>query len=162
MRSVEARQAAVGAWSQGSRRMTWLPSAARPAIIRGADRPGTRSEFMTRRLRLILLAATLLAGAVLADDFRAVNTEKAKTAPPTPEEAARMLHLPPGFRATLFAGEPDVRQPIAMTTDDRGRLWVAECYTYAERAVNFAADHRDRVVILEDADGDGKFDKRTV
>ena len=30
----------------------------------------------------------------------------------------------------LFAGEPDVMQPIAMCFDDRGRLWVAECHTY--------------------------------
>ena len=43
-----------------------------------------------------------------------------------PTEAVRRMHLPPGFQATLFAGEPDVQQPIGMTTDARGRLWVAE------------------------------------
>ena len=36
------------------------------------------------------------------------------------------MTLPEGFQATLFAGEPDVVQPIAMTFDDRGRLWVVE------------------------------------
>ena len=41
-----------------------------------------------------------------------------------PEEAAKAMTLPPGFKATLFAGEPDIVQPIAFTIDDRGRLWV--------------------------------------
>ena len=44
--------------------------------------------------------------------------------------AAEQMVLPPGFKATLFAGEPDVVQPIAFTFDDRGRLWVVESYAY--------------------------------
>ena len=35
------------------------------------------------------------------------------------------MTVPDGFTVTAFAGEPDIRQPIAMTIDDRGRLWVA-------------------------------------
>src|SRR2546430_2094152 len=54
-----------------------------------------------------------------------------------PQEALKRMRLPPGFQATLFAGEPDVRQPIAMTFDSRGRLWVAENYTYSESAINY-------------------------
>ena len=38
------------------------------------------------------------------------------------------MTVPPGFQVILFAGEPDVVQPIAMAIDDRGRLWVAEAY----------------------------------
>ena len=38
-----------------------------------------------------------------------------------------------GFKVTLFAGEPDVVQPIAMAIDDRGRLWIAEAYSYPRR-----------------------------
>ncbi len=48
----------------------------------------------------------------------------------SPEEAARAMTVPPGFQVSLFAGEPDVVQPIAMAIDDRGRLWVAEAYSY--------------------------------
>ena len=44
----------------------------------------------------------------------------------SPEDAARAMTVPPGFKVTLFAGEPDVVQPIAMAIDDRGRLWIAE------------------------------------
>ena len=42
-----------------------------------------------------------------------------------PADALTKLHLPEGFKATLFAAEPDVRQPIAMCWDERGRLWIA-------------------------------------
>jgi putative membrane-bound dehydrogenase-like protein len=77
-----------------------------------------------------------------------------------PEEAARVMTLPAGFKATLFAGEPDVVQPIAMALDHRGRLWIAEAYSYPIRVPEEKA--KDRILIFEDADGDGRFDKRTV
>ena len=78
----------------------------------------------------------------------------------TPEDAAQKMTLPPGFKATLFAGEPDVKQPIAMAFDHRGRLWIAEAYTYPIRAKE--GEGKDRILVFEDTDGDGKFDKRTV
>ncbi len=78
----------------------------------------------------------------------------------SPEDAAKEASVPNGFSLKLFAGEPDVRQPIAFTIDDRGRLWVAEAYTYPRRAPE--GQGKDRILIFEDTDGDGKFDKRTV
>jgi putative membrane-bound dehydrogenase-like protein len=77
-------------------------------------------------------------------------------------ESAKRFKVPEGFKVSVFAAEPDVRQPISLTTDERGRLWVAENYTYAETKVNFATDQRDRVICLEDRDQDGKFDARHV
>jgi putative membrane-bound dehydrogenase-like protein len=77
-----------------------------------------------------------------------------------PEKAAEVMTVPPGFTVKLFAGEPDVFQPIAFCLDDRGRVWVAEAYSYPVRRPDKEA--RDRIVIFEDTDGDGKFDKRTV
>jgi putative membrane-bound dehydrogenase-like protein len=74
-------------------------------------------------------------------------------------QVASHVTLPPGFRATLFAGEPDVHQPIAMTFDDRGRLWVAECYTYSDAKTNFDMHLHDRIVVFEDSNGSGHFDK---
>ena len=76
-------------------------------------------------------------------------------------DSARRMTVPDGFQVTLFAGEPDVVQPIAMTTDDRGRLWVVECLSYPNWQTNGLAGH-DRVIILEDRDGDGRFDTRHV
>jgi len=114
---------------------------------------------------------TLAVGAAFADALLKVevaksrepyNTEPAKTAPLAAEEAARQWKWPDGFRTSVFAAEPDVRQPIAIAMDGRGRLWVAESYTYAEHKTGFAADLRDRIVIFEDTDGDGRHDQRTV
>src|SRR5258705_12402625 len=70
------------------------------------------------------------------------------------------MQLPPGFKATVFAAEPDVQNPIAMAWDARGRLWVAENYTYAESGKKYDLNLRDRILIFEDKDGDGKFDSR--
>jgi putative membrane-bound dehydrogenase-like protein len=89
-----------------------------------------------------------------------VESPNAQATPPL--EALRSMQLPEGFSATLFAAEPDVRQPISLTFDERGRLWVAECYTYAEGARNFDTKLRDRVVILEDTNNDGVHDRRQV
>ncbi len=77
-----------------------------------------------------------------------------------PEKAAEAMTVPEGFTVRLFAGEPDVCQPIAFCLDDRGRLWVAEAYSYPVRRPD--GQGKDRIVIFEDTDGDGKFDKRTV
>lgn len=96
-----------------------------------------------------------------SDEFpKAFNTDPPDSNPPSPEEMVKLIELPPGFNVTLFAGEPDVQQPICMDFDDKGRLWVAECYTYSGGP--YETKLRDRVVILEDTDGDGKQDKRTV
>jgi putative membrane-bound dehydrogenase-like protein len=75
-------------------------------------------------------------------------------------EAARAMTVPDGFTVTLAAAEPDVVRPIAFAIDDRGRLWVAEAHTYPRRAPE--GQGRDRILILEDTDGDGRLDKRKV
>lgn len=90
------------------------------------------------------------------------NTEKTPGGPMPAEEAARTMELPPGFKCEVFAAEPDVQQPIAMAWDARGRLWIAECYTYAENPDRWNTTLRDRILIFEDSNNDGKFDKRTV
>ena len=90
------------------------------------------------------------------------NTQ-ALTTPFTPAaKAVESFQRPAGFDISLFAAEPDVQQPIAVTTDHRGRLWVVECYTYSDRKTNYDLSEKDRIVIFEDSDHDGKYDKRTV
>src|SRR5207237_6616021 len=90
------------------------------------------------------------------------NSEPDTSGPMPAAEAAAKMRLPPGFKATVFAAEPDVQNPIAMAWDGRGRLWVAENYTYAESGKKFDLSLRDRILIFEDRDGDGHFDQRTV
>ncbi len=48
----------------------------------------------------------------------------------SPEEAQKKFSLPPGFEIRLFASEPEVVNPVAMTWDERGRLWVLALYEY--------------------------------
>jgi putative membrane-bound dehydrogenase-like protein len=81
----------------------------------------------------------------------------AEEPPIAPQHAAERFKLPEGFRATLFAGEPDLIKPIAMTTDDRGRLWVVESHSYPNWLPE-GKQGRDRVLIFEDKKGSGYFD----
>ncbi len=103
---------------------------------------------------------TLAACAHAADPL--TNTQEESIPRLSPADAAASMQLPDGFRASVFAAEPDVHQPIGMAFDARGRLWVAENHTYAESKVNYDLNQSDRIIILEDADGDGKAEKRTV
>jgi len=76
------------------------------------------------------------------------------------EKAAQAMSLKKGFKVTLAAAEPDIVRPISFTIDARGRLWVAEAHTYPIRAAE--GEGKDRILIMEDTDGDGKLDKKTV
>src|SRR5205807_6335202 len=87
--------------------------------------------------------------------------DKLKYAGLPPEKAAQAMTVPEGFDVKLFAGEPDVMQPIAMCLDDRGRVWVAEAYSYPVRRKD-PKEFKDRILIFEDTKGTGHFDKRTV
>lgn len=98
-----------------------------------------------------------------ADDFpKPYDSEKNPGKPMPAEEAAAKFKMPPGFKVTVFASEPDVRNPIGCSWDGKGRLWIAENYTYAEREKKFDLSLRDRVVVFHDKDGDGKPDERFV
>lgn len=110
------------------------------------------------------IAAMLVAclGLKGAEPTSPPDTEKSTTRPLAPSEAAAGWRLPPGFSVSLVAAEPGVRQPIALSFDPRGRLWVAENFTYAEPPVLFATNLDDRVLILEDNDGDGRAESRKV
>ncbi|QJW96909.1 PVC-type heme-binding CxxCH protein [Frigoriglobus tundricola] len=78
-----------------------------------------------------------------------------------PEESVAKIKVPDEFEVKLFAGEPQVVNPVAFTVDEKGRIWVVECFEYPKRTPKGKAP-RDRIVILEDTDGDGVCDKRTV
>jgi len=82
-----------------------------------------------------------------------------KTEFQSPEEERKAFRLPPGFEITLFASEPDISKPINMEFDERGRLWVTTTIEYPKPAA--PGRGRDKIVILEDTDGDGKADKFT-
>lgn len=78
-----------------------------------------------------------------------------------PQESLKRMKAPPGFEVTLFAAEPDIINPIAFSIDERGRLWVVECFEYPNKTPK-GQKPRDRIKILEDTTGSGKADKVTV
>src|SRR5215472_8237298 len=109
------------------------------------------------------LLLVLASWSMSASEFpQPYNSEPNPGTPMPASEAAAKMQLPPGFKATVFAAEPDVQNPIAMAWDARGRLWVAENYTYAEGGRKFDLNLRDRILIFEDKTGDGHFATRRV
>ncbi len=76
------------------------------------------------------------------------------------EKTVAQMYVPEGFRVDLVLAEPDLQQPIAFTFDERGRIWVAEAYSYPTKRP--AGQGEDKIVIFEDKDGDGKFETRKV
>ncbi|MFM8359218.1 MAG: PVC-type heme-binding CxxCH protein, partial [Verrucomicrobiota bacterium] len=125
-----------------------------------------------RGLGLLLAAAVLSSGRAeepLPDEARLQSSAVLRHLRPNPAGAggstgpaatlARM-HVPPGFRVDLVAGEPDLHQPVAMAWDERGRLWVAEAHSYPTKRP--AGQGLDQLVIFEDGDGDGRFETRKV
>ena len=111
----------------------------------------------------LVVAWLLLPGAPLAaDDEKPViphRQDRPPNEPYTPAEALRHMTVPEGFAVELVASEPDLVNPIAMTFDDRGRIWVTESLEYPRKE---AGPGRDRVKIFEDTKGNGRFDKVTV
>ncbi|MCM2375210.1 PVC-type heme-binding CxxCH protein [Aporhodopirellula aestuarii] len=92
------------------------------------------------------------------------NTEPLAVSHPqlSPSDSAAAIRLPAGFDVSVFAAEPDAQNPIDLAWDHRGRMWVAENYTYAKSGVRFRDDLRDRVVVFTDEDCDGTPESRTV
>jgi putative membrane-bound dehydrogenase-like protein len=137
-------------------------------------------------MRLLLFLTCCLLTADLFAAGKEIEGERkaAQTACPTPEEARAKMSVPEGYEVRCFAHEPMVQNPVAMTWDHRGRLWVVEAYEYPEGTPlpveqrpfgGEAKDDqyhplpktgdkipRDRVIILEDTDNNGEADKRTV
>ncbi|MFM8709113.1 MAG: PVC-type heme-binding CxxCH protein, partial [Planctomycetia bacterium] len=70
------------------------------------------------------------------------------------------LAVPDGLEATLFAAEPLLSSPSDIDVDARGRVWVCEVMNYRGKAET--RQEGDRILVLEDTDGDGKADKQTV
>lgn len=113
-------------------------------------------------LRSALFLGLWLVPAGVAAEFPTPTNSEPRGEPRIAAAAAAGFLVPPDFQTQVFATEPEIRQPIAMAFDPRGRLWVAENYTYAENQVGFALQFNDRVLILEDTDHDGRADRRTV
>lgn len=80
------------------------------------------------------------------------------------DEAVKSLTVPPGYKVELFASEkefPNLANPMQISFDNKGRLWVAVMPTYPHYRPGDALPN-DKIIIYEDTNGDGKADKETV
>jgi putative membrane-bound dehydrogenase-like protein len=75
-----------------------------------------------------------------------------------PKEALAKFRVAPGFKVEQVAAEPLVADPIALSFDENGRLFVVEMRGYSEND----GENLSRITLLEDTDGDGRFDKSHV
>ena len=79
---------------------------------------------------------------------------------PDAEEERKTFVLPEGFEVNLFAADPGIHKPVQMNFDPQGRLWIAASEVYPQIAPGQKAT--DKILILEDTNGDGVSDKTTV
>ncbi len=123
--------------------------------------------------RLILLA--LLVPLAL---FAAKNNKKGKSpldiaveqaaTRPYGLEAAREfvkhMTVADGYEVTVFAAEPQLRKPSNIDVDERGRVWVSEIANYGSSRKPWGTldPKGDRIMVLEDTNGDGEADKSTI
>ena len=126
-----------------------LPAGTKRFKARGAlDEGGTRQ------------GSTSVTFAVYTENPGPITASDNNTAAHEPEAATEQLEVHPELTVQLFASEPMMLSPASIDIDHRGRVWVCEVINY--RKHNGERAEGDRILILEDTDGDAKADKSTV
>jgi len=116
-----------------------------------------RHRRILRRMTVHFAACALTL--VAAGELRA-QRELREVPPPDIEQELAAFEVAEGFEVSLFAADPLLNKPIQMNFDAAGRLWVASSSLYPHLAPGDVPE--DRVLILEDGDGDGRADSSTV
>jgi mono/diheme cytochrome c family protein len=118
-----------------------------------------------------LVAALALAGAAVATAaaYQASRPWPAAVTPAgpspvlSPQEEMKTFYMPPGYRVELVASEPMIQDPVLIDWDPEGRMWAIEMAGYMlDIQATREHDPLGRIVVLEDTNGDGAMDKRTV
>jgi mono/diheme cytochrome c family protein len=96
-------------------------------------------------------------------DSLAIRKSIAEAPQLSPEEGIKKMHIEDGFAVKLVASEPLVTAPIAMSWDDKGRIWAVDMQDYMPDTSGTGEDKpTGKIVILTDTDGDGAMDKSKV
>ncbi len=105
---------------------------------------------------LLCIALLTVAASAFAANPAGVGLEAAR-------ESIKRFSVGEGLEASLFAAEPMVRNPTDLDIDERGRVWITEGVNYRVwQKWGILQPEGDRIVILEDSNGDGLADKETV
>lgn len=141
--------------------------------MRLRDLPSAMATPASRTARFLVFIASV----VLWDGTTTVSAEKPEDAPQSdetggpdyaaelpripaksPEESLNTLTVSSGYRVELIAAEPLVTDPVAACFAPDGRLYVVEMRDYSEQD----QERLGRIRVLDDVDGDGRFDEATV
>src|ERR1041385_1408378 len=110
-----------------------------------------------KKIPLLIALLSLACSTLFAANPAGVGPEAAR-------ESVRKFVVADGLEVSLFASEPMVRNPTDMDIDLRGRVWITEGVNYRSTFQRWGIlqPAGDRIVILEDSNGDGVADKETV
>lgn len=114
---------------------------------------------MRKTNRFLLVGGLLVA---IARPWAPASAQTAPSAPSGQQAPPPVVQAAEGFSVELVAGPPLTERPIVGAFDDHGRLYVAESSGSNDPVEQQLAERPHRVVCLEDLDGDGRYDKRTV
>jgi mono/diheme cytochrome c family protein/glucose/arabinose dehydrogenase len=122
------------------------------------------------RLRLFTVLVFVVGGVAAGASFQAGRPwppalQRVSDESPvlTPADELKTLVMPPGYHLELVASEPLIQDPVVIDWDGEGRLWVIEMLGYMpDIQASHEHDPVGRVVVLQDTNGDGRMDKRTV
>lgn len=95
-------------------------------------------------------------------DFRSEKSKAEFPLPKSPNEALATFKLRNDLTIELVASEPLIQSPVNIAFGPDGKLWVAEMYDFPSGPRGIVGEPGGQIVYLEDTDGDGKYDKRTV
>src|SRR5581483_11054207 len=109
-----------------------------------------------------LAVGCLLLCLLLAPDDKPSAPELQNSKPLAPKDEQKTFRIAKGFQVELAACEPEVIDPVAMAFDERGRIFVCEMYGYPNGGVGGGTISSGKIRLLEDADGDGFYEKSTV
>lgn len=128
----------------------------------------TRNETLNQKLKTTNYKQTPMSKSIfilLISSCLIFSCEKKDNADEHSTEASlKDLKVYDGLEVGLFASEPMFSNPTNISVDARGRVWVCEAYNYrnALNPKNPVREKGDRIMILEDTDGDGKADKSKI
>jgi putative membrane-bound dehydrogenase-like protein len=143
----------------------WIDPRSQTAVIVLANsvHPKGKGDMRALRRSVATLAAKAVqstAKASMRSSERPPHNQDTVPGPAlTPVQAIAKMQVPPGFHIELVAAEPRIVNPVAMTFDERGRIWITESLEYPRQS---AGPGRDRIKILESTKGDGNYDKITI
>ncbi|HSB93857.1 MAG TPA: PVC-type heme-binding CxxCH protein, partial [Flavitalea sp.] len=130
--------------------------------------PACPTRFILARFILPILISSLILAACKdrAGSGNATNNSKdtlTEEERHLPENALKGLEVAEGLEVVPVAAEPMLKNPTNMDVDDRGRIWITEAYNYRPGINgNPTNPQGDRIIILEDLNGDGHADTTKV